>query len=201
MSICVINIISRLPKTSTYTIQRNNLFLSVKFFSNNNFYVLKNNVRLQKQKQILLGGLHKADFHRYSPTSIAAVNKNNSNIDTKIPRENSFTSLQISYILVEFEVTYNVNVNTHYADNTEICLVDSGPFALFSDAPLSTSSKKHLEKVENLHTASLMQKFLSSSANSKDLLYEFYSNITQKRHDLTNIKEAGQKVVFCNRIR
>ena len=41
-----------------------------------------------------------------------------------------------------------------------------------------------------------MQKTLSSSANLADLLYGFDSNITQRRHELTNIKEAGKKGVF-----
>ena len=42
-------------------------------------------------------------------------------------------------------------------------LVNFGPVALFSEAKLTTSSGKHLEKVDNLLPICLMYKLLTSS--------------------------------------
>ena len=57
------------------------------------------------------------------------MNNNNSNITINIPREDSYISLQNSYILIEFEVTHNDD--TKYADNNEISLVNLGPIAFY----------------------------------------------------------------------
>ena len=48
--------------------------------------------------------------------------------------------------LSKFEVLKNNN--TRYANGDEISLVNFGPVALFSEAKLTTSSGKHLEKVD-----------------------------------------------------
>ena len=80
-------------------------------------------------------------------------------------------------------------------------MVNLGPVALFSEAKLTTHSGKHLEKVENLHTVSLMHKLLSSCHDTNDLLYGFDSSIPRRREELTNNKEAGEKGTFYNRIR
>ena len=118
-----------------------------------------------------------------------------------ILREDSYISLQSSYILVEVEVTHIVNANTQYVENIEIGLVNLGPIALFFEANLSKSSNKILEKVESLHTVSLLHKLLSSCAKSTDLLFRFDSNKTHRRLEFTNNKKAGQRGVFFNKIR
>ena len=41
-----------------------------------------------------------------------------------------------------------------------------------------------------------MYKLLSSSANSTELLYGFVSNMTHRRQELRNNKEAGQNELF-----
>ena len=115
--ICTINIIAQLTKTRTCIIPRNVLFRK-QFFSIINFYVKKNKVRFKKQTNIIQRAF-KSRFHRHSPTSLATKNNNTSNVDINIPREVSYNSLQNSYILVQFEVTHNVNDNNHYADNIE----------------------------------------------------------------------------------
>ena len=107
----------------------------MKFFSNNNFYVYEKTFDLKNNK-LLSRELYKADFYRYSPTSLATVNIDISNIDINIPREDSYISLQNSYVLFEFEVTHNDVATTHYAANNEISLVNLGPVALFSEARL-----------------------------------------------------------------
>ena len=104
-----------------------------------------------------------------------------------------------SYILIGFEVTHDDD--TKYVNGNEVSLVNLGPIALFSEAKLTTHSGKPLEKVENLHPVSLMHKLLSSSHDTTDLLYGFESNITRRREELTNNKEAGEKGTFYNRIR
>ena len=77
-----------------------------------------------KNNKLLSRELYKADFYRYSPTFLATVNNNNSDIDINIPREDGYISLQNSYVLVEFEVRDNVVATTHYAANNEISLVN-----------------------------------------------------------------------------
>ena len=82
-----------------------------------------------------------------------------------------------SYLLVPFDVTPYVNDNTPYDDTVEFRLVKLGPSALFSEAKLYTNSNKHLEKVENLPTASLICQ-LFSSAGTSEILFRFDSSLT-----------------------
>ena len=152
-----------------------------------------------KNTKTLSRELYKSDFYRYIPNSLATVNNNNSNISIHIPREDTYISLQISYILIDFEVTHDDN--TRNIDGNEISLVNLGPIALFSEAKITTHSGKYLEKLEKLHTVSLMHKLLSSCHDTTDLLYDFDSNIARRREELTNFKEAGEKGIFYNRIR
>ena len=67
----------------------------------------------------------------------------------------------LTFMSVEFEVLKNDD--TRFDDGDEISLVNFGPVALFSEAKLTTSSRKHLEKVENLHPICSMYKLLTSS--------------------------------------
>ena len=96
--------------------------------------------------------IQKTDFIKYSPINLATINNNNSNISIIFPREDAYICLQNSYILLEFEVFKNDD--TRYADGDQISLVNFGPVVLFSEVKLTTSSGKHLEKVDNLHPIS-----------------------------------------------
>ena len=113
--------------------------------------------------------IHKIDFIKYSPSSLATINNNNSNISIIFPGEDAYFCLQNSYMSLEFEVLKNDD--TRYADGDQISLVNFGPVALFSEAKLTTSSGKHLEKVDNLHPTSLMIKLLTSTQQTSQLMY------------------------------
>ena len=47
-----------------------------------------------KSKYILEKPIHKIDFEKYSPKSLATVNNTKSNISTSLPREGAYTCLQ-----------------------------------------------------------------------------------------------------------
>ena len=141
--------------------------------------------------------IHKIDFIKYSPSSLATINNNNSNISIIFPREDAYICLQNSYISLEFEVLKNDD--TRYADGDQISLVNFGPVALFSEAKLTTSSGKHLEKVDNLHPISLMIKLLTSTQQTSQLMYGFEESQTTRRQELTNNKT--EKGTFFVRIK
>ena len=141
--------------------------------------------------------IHKIDFIKYSPSSLATINNNNSNISIIFPREDAYICLQNSYISLKFEVLKNDD--TRYADGDQISLVNFGPVALFSDAKLTTSSGKHLEKVDNLHPISLMYKLLTSNQQTSQLMYGFEESQATRRQELTNNKT--EKGTFFVRIR
>ena len=107
-----------------------------------------------KNKYALDKPFHKIDFRKYSPNALSTVNNDNSNISISLPREDSYICLQNSYITIDFEVIKNDN--TRYVNNDALGLINFGPVAFFSEAKLTTSSGKHLEKVDNLHLISLM---------------------------------------------
>ena len=139
-----------------------------------------------KNKYTLEKPIHKIDFIKYSPSSLATVNNANSNISVSLPREDAYICLQNSFISLEFEVLKNNN--TRYINGDEIGLVNFGPISLFSEAKLTTSSGKHLEKVDNLHLISLMYKLLTSTKSTSQLLYGFEESETIRRQELTNNK-------------
>ena len=141
--------------------------------------------------------IHKIDFIKYNPSSLATINNNNSNISIIFPREDAYICLQNSYISLEFEVLKNDD--TRYADGDQISLVNFGPVALFSEAKLTTSSGKHLEKVDNLHPISLMIKLLTSTQQTSQLMYGFEESSTIRRQELTNNKT--EKGTFFVRIK
>ena len=78
-------------------------------------------------------------------------------------------------------------------------MVNFGPVALFSEAKLTTSSGKHLEKVDNLHPICLMYKRLTSSQQISQLMYGFEESTTIRRQELTNNKT--EKGTFFVRIK
>ena len=99
-----------------------------------------------KNTETLAKELYKSDFRRYSTSSLANINNNNSNIEINIPRENTYISLQTIYISLQFNVTPNVAANTQNAINNAISLGNLGLIALFSEAKLATTSNKRLQK-------------------------------------------------------
>ena len=141
--------------------------------------------------------IHKIDFIKYSPSNLATINNNNSNISIIFPREDAYICLQNSYISLEFEVLKNDD--TRYADGDQISLVNFGPVALFSEAKLTTSSGKHLEKVDNLHPISLMYKLLTSNQQTSQLMYGFEESQATRRQELTTNKT--EKGTFFVRIK
>ena len=108
-----------------------------------------------KTKQSLDKSIHKTDFIKYSPNAFSTVNNIYSKISINLPREDAYIFLQNSYITVDFEVLTHAE-DTRYFNNDAIGLVIFRPVALFSEANLTLSSGKHLEKVDNLHVISLM---------------------------------------------
>ena len=98
-----------------------------------------------ESKYTLETPIHKIDFIKYSPSSLATINTANSNISVSLPREDAYICLQNSYISLEFEVLRNDN--TRYNNGDETSLVNFGPVALFSEAKLTTSSGKHLKNM------------------------------------------------------
>ena len=150
-----------------------------------------------KNKYAMDKPIHKIDFIEYSPSSLATINNNNSNISIIFPREDAYICLQNSYISLEFEVFKNDD--TRYADGDQISLVNFGPVALFSEAKLTTSSGKHLEKVDNLHPISLIYKLLTSNQQTSQLMYGFEESQATRRQELTNNKT--EKGTFFVRIK
>ena len=102
-----------------------------------------------------------------------------------------------SYISLAFEVLKNDD--TRYADNDQISLVNFGPVALSSEAKLTTSSCKHLEKVDNLHTVCLMHILLTPQQQTSQLMYGFEVSVNVRRQELTNNKT--EKGTFFVRIK
>ena len=97
------------------------------------------------------------------------------------------------FISVEFEV--HKNDDTRFNDGDEISLVNFGPIALFSEAKLTTSSGKHLEKVDNLHPICLVYKLPISTQQTSQLMYGFEESTTIRRQELTNNKT--ERNLFC----
>ena len=124
-----------------------------------------------KRNHTLMKSIHEFDFIKCSPSSLATINNNNSNISISLPREDAYLCLQHSFISVEFEVLKNDS--TSYANGDEISSVNFGPVASFSEAKLSTSRGKYLEKVDNLYPICLLYKLLTSSQQTSQTMFRF----------------------------
>ena len=100
--------------------------------------------------------------------------------------EDANICLQTSFISVDFEVLKQDD--TRYADGDQISSIIFGPVVLFSGAKLTTSSEKHLEKVDNLHTVSLLNELLTSGQQTSELLYVFEESQATRRIERTTNK-------------
>ena len=129
---------------------------------------------------------------RYSPSEISTINTANSQIYINIPREDSVVSLLNSYLELNFHVLHAAT-NNRYVDGNDIKFVNLGPIALFSNYKLTTSSGKHLEKIDHAHIVSLMYKLLTSSRGSDDLSIGFDRDRNRRQRELTNNKSQKGK--------
>ena len=145
---------------------------------------------LLKNRYVLDKPIHKIDIIKYSPNSLATINNNITNISISLPREDAYICLQNSYISLDFEVLKQDD--TRYADGDEIALVNFGPVALFTEAKLTTSSRKIWKKVYNLHIISIMHKLLTSCQQTSELMNGFEESQETTRLELTtNNTEIG----------
>ena len=149
--------------------------------------MFKLNEKYENNRDIL-----KCDYIRYSPSEISTINTANSQVYINIPREDSVVSLLNSYLELNFDVLRADNSN-RYLDGNDIRLVNLGPIALFSNYKLTTSSGKHLEKIDHALIVSLIHKLLTSSKGSDDLSIGFDRDRTRRRNELTNNKNIKGK--------
>ena len=127
----------------------------------------------------------KCDYIRYSPSEICTINTANSQVYDNIPREDSVISLLNSYLELNFDVLHTAT-NNRYVDGNDIKLVNLGSIALISNYKLTTSSGKHLEKIDHGHIVSLMYKLITSSEGSDDLSIGFDRDCNRRQRELTN---------------
>ena len=97
-----------------------------------------------------------------------------------------------SYLDLNFDVVHAAT-NNRYADGNDIRLVNLGPFALFSNYKLTTSSGKHLEDVSHAHIVSLMYKLITTAKGCDDLSIGFDRDRTRRRSELTKNKNMKGK--------
>ena len=142
-------------------------------------FSLKNKYALEKH-------IHKIDFIKYSPNSSPKINNNISSISISFPKDAAYICLQNSYISVDFERLKQDD--TRYADGDQISSINFGTVALFSEAKLTTSSGKHLEKVDNLRIISIMHKLLTSQQQTSEMMNGFEESVAFRRQELTNTK-------------
>ena len=134
----------------------------------------------------------KCDYIRYSPSEISTINTPNSQVYINIPREDSVISLLNSYLELNFDVLHAVT-NNRYVDGNDIRLVNLGPYALFSNYKLTTSSGKHLENIDHALIVCLMYKLINSSKGSDDLSIGFDRDRGRRQRELTNNKTQKGK--------
>ena len=144
------------------------------------------------EKYEVNGKILKCDYIRYSPSEISTINTPNSQIYINIPREDSVISLSNSYIELNFDVLKAATSN-RYADTDDIRLINLGPIALFSNYKLTTSSGKHLEKLDHAHIVCLMYKILSSIRDSDDLSISLDRSRDRRKRELLNNKTQKGK--------
>ena len=134
----------------------------------------------------------KCDYKRYSPSEISTINTVNSQIYIYIFREHSVISLLNSYLVFIFDVLHAAT-NSRCVDGDGIMLVNVGPIALFSKYKLTTSSRKHLEKIEHGHIVYLLYKLLTTARGCDDLSIGCDRSRDRRQRELTNNKNTKGK--------
>ena len=120
------------------------------------------------------------------------MNTPNSQVYIKIPRKDSVNSLLNRYLDLNYEVL-NAATNNRYVDGNDIRLVYLCPIALFGNYKLTTSSRKHLEKIDHAHIVSLMYKLITSSRGFDDSSIGFDRDRNRRQRELTNNKTQKRK--------
>ena len=80
-----------------------------------------------KSKYTLMKPIHKIDFIKYSPSSLATINNIKSKISISLPRDDAYICLKNSFKSLKFEVLKNDE--TRFKDGDERSLVNFGPVA------------------------------------------------------------------------
>ena len=147
-----------------------------------------------KDKNALEKSIHEIHFIKYSHYSLPTINDIISRISISLPREDTYICSQNSYKHLDFDVVKNDD--TRYTDSDEKALVNFGPVASFSEAKLTTSSDKHLGKVDKLHIISIMHKLLTSQRQTSELMVGVEESVTIRKQELTN-KRTEKKNILC----
>ena len=134
----------------------------------------------------------KCVYIRYSPAETSTINTPNSQIYINKPREDYVISLLNSYLGLNFEF-FKIVDNSRYANDNDIRLINLGPFALFSNFILTTSSEKNLEDISHAHLVSPMYKLITSSKGSDDLSIDFDRDRGRRQDALTDNKHIKGK--------
>ena len=87
----------------------------------------------------------------------------------------------------------NAATSNRYVDADDIWLINLAAISLFSNLKLTTSSGKHLEKIDHAHIVSLMCKLLTLSRSSDDLSIGFDRDRNRRKRELTNNKNIKGK--------
>ena len=93
---------------------------------------------------------------------------------------------------IHFDVLHAAT-NNRYVDGNDIRLVNLGPYALFSNYKLTSSSGKHLENIDHAHIVCLMYKLITSSKGSDDLSIRFDRDRGRRQRELTTHKSQKGK--------
>ena len=136
--------------------------------------------------------VRKSVYIRYSLAKTSIINTPNSQIDIKIPREDSVIRLLNSYFDLICEVIEK-NDKSRYRNGNDKTLANLEPIALFSNFKLITGSAKHLEEDSHAQIVSLMYKLITSSKDSDDLSIGFDRNRNRRKDEL-----AQSKNIKCN---
>ena len=134
----------------------------------------------------------KCGYVRYSPAETSPINTLKSQIYIRIPKEDSVFSVFNSYYDQDFEVIKKADI-PKYGSGNNIRLMNLGPFALFSNFELTTSSGKHLDDISHANLVSLKYKQKTSSKDSDDLSIGFDRSRNRRRDELAQNKNLKCK--------
>ena len=112
------------------------------------------------------------DCIRYTPLSLNLVNRENNQVFSDVPREDSAISLKDGYLELDFNVTHRAGSQLAYGDHMR--LVNLGPMAIFNNYRLTSANEKEIEEIDIAHVICLMHKLKSSSRDSDDLSIDFH---------------------------